>query len=227
MDFEIIMKSLPLFFQGAWLTIQLVFLALALGFIIAIPISLLRISKNPVLWIPSWFYIYCLRGTPLLVQLFLIYYGLSQFEAVKESFLWVWLREPYICVLIAFTLNTAAYTAEIIRGAIESTPQGEIEAAHAFGMSNLIMYYRVIFPSAFRRMLPAYSNEVIFMFHGSAVASLVTLVELTGVSRMVYSRYYAPFEAFTTTAVFYMVIIFACVYGFRLLEKRLCVHLKR
>ncbi len=168
-----------------------------------------------------------LRGTPLLVQLFLIYYGFSQFDFVKESFLWTWLKEPYFCALMAFTLNTAAYTAEIIKGSIENTPKGEVEAAQAFGISTTMMYCRIILPSAFRRMLPAYSNEVIFMFHGSAVASLVTLVELTGVSRMVYSRYYAPFEAFTTTAVFYMVIIFACVYIFRMLEKRLCAHLKR
>ena len=130
----------------------------------------------------------------------MIYYGLSQFEAVQQSFMWPLLRQAWFCCLLAFTLNTAAYTTEILRGAIEVTPSGEIEAAKAAGMSPMLMLRRIILPSAFRRALPGYGNEVIFMLHGSAVASVVTLVDLTGAARLVQSRTYAPYEAFITAA---------------------------
>jgi arginine/ornithine transport system permease protein len=176
---------------------------------------------------PVWAYTYFFRGTPLLVQLFMIYYGLSQFEAVQQSIMWPLLKQAWFCCLLAFTLNTAAYTTEILRGAIEVTPSGEIEAAKAAGMSPLLMLRRIILPSAWRRALPAYGNEVIFMLHGSAVASVVTLVDLTGAARLVQSRTYAPYEAFITAAAFYLVLTFVLVWLFRQLEHRLHAHLRR
>ncbi len=145
---------------------------------------------------------------------------------MRESFAWPLLSQAWFCALLAFTLNTAAYTTEIIRGAIQATPHGEVEAARACGMSPALMFRRILLPSAFRRALPAYGNEVIFMLHGSAVASMVTIVDLTGAARIVNSRYYSPYEAFLTAAAFYMVLTFAIVGLFRLLERHWHAHLK-
>jgi arginine/ornithine transport system permease protein len=227
MAFDVVLENLDLYVQGLWLTVQLVFLALVIGLLLAIPLAFLRLSRNPVLWTPVWAYIYFFRGTPLLVQLFMIYYGAGQFEWIRESWMWPFLREAYFCALLAFTLNTAAYTAEILRGAILGMPHGEIEAARACGMSPLLIHRRIVLPSAFRRALPAYGNEIIFMLHGSAIASVVALVDLTGAARIVNARYYTPYEAFLTAAMFYMALTFLIVGLFRLLERRLYAHLRR
>jgi arginine/ornithine transport system permease protein len=227
MDVSIVAANLGLFLQGLWTTVWLVAAALALGLLLSVPLAVARTSRNPFVNGPVWAYTYFFRGTPLLVQLFMIYYGLGQFEAVQQSVLWPLLREAWFCALLAFTLNTAAYTTEILRGAIQVTPTGEIEAAKAAGMSPLLMLRRVVLPSAFRRALPAYGNEVIFMLHGSAVASVVTIVDLTGAARLVQSRAYAPFEAFVTAGLFYLVLTFALVWLFRALEHRLHAHLRR
>ena len=175
MDFRVIIDNLPLYYQGLWTTVQLVFISLMVGLCLAIPIALLAASKNRWVSIVPKAYIYFFRGTPLLVQMFLIYHGMGQFETVRESFLWVIFKEAYACALVAFALNTAGYTAEILRGTIMQTAFGEIEAAKACGMSNATIYRRIILPSTFRRALPAYGNEVIFMLHGSALAGVITL----------------------------------------------------
>jgi arginine/ornithine transport system permease protein len=226
MSFEIILANLDLYLRGLWTTVWLTAAALALGLVLAVPLGILRTSKNPLVNGPVWLYTYVFRGTPLLVQLFIIYYGSGQFVAIRESFLWPMLSQAWFCALLAFTLNTAAYTAEIIRGAIQTTPRGEVEAARACGMSPGLMYRRVILPSAFRRALPMYGNEVIFMLHGTAVASVVTIIDLTGAARIVNSRFYSPYEAFLTAALFYMALTFAIVGAFRLLEGRLLRHLR-
>jgi arginine/ornithine transport system permease protein len=226
MSFEIILANLDLYLRGLWTTVWLTAAALALGLVLAVPLGILRTSKNPLVNGPVWLYTYVFRGTPLLVQLFIIYYGSGQFVAIRESFLWPMLSQAWFCALLAFTLNTAAYTAEIIRGAIQTTPRGEVEAARACGMSPWLMYRRVILPSAFRRALPMYGNEVIFMLHGTAVASVVTIIDLTGAARIVNSRFYSPYEAFLTAALFYMALTFAIVGAFRLLEGRLLRHLR-
>jgi arginine/ornithine transport system permease protein len=227
MDISIIVANLGLYFQGLWTTVWLVGAALVLGLCLSVPLAVMRTSRNLLVNGPVWAYTYFFRGTPLLVQLFMIYYGLGQFEAVQQSIFWPLLKQAWFCCLLAFTLNTAAYTTEILRGAIEVTPAGEIEAAKAAGMSPLLMLRRIVLPSAFRRALPGYGNEVIFMLHGSAVASVVTIVDLTGAARMVQSRSYAPYEAFITAAVFYLVLTFALVWLFRQLEHRLHAHLRR
>ncbi|HET6468564.1 MAG TPA: ABC transporter permease [Geminicoccaceae bacterium] len=227
MSFDVIVESLPLYLSGLVTTVWLVGLALMIGLVLSVPLAVLRTSRNPLVNAPVWAYTYFFRGTPLLVQLFMVYYGAGQFEAVRESVLWPLLREAWFCALLVFTLNTAAYTTEIIRGAILATPSGEIEAAKACGMSPALMYRRIVLPSAFRRALPAYGNEVIFMLHGSAVASVITIVDLTGAARIVNSRYYTPYEAFLTVAVFYLALTFLIVFAFRLLEQRLHAHLRR
>ncbi len=226
MDFAIIVENFPLFLEGLWTTVRLVSGALVCGLILAVPVALLRVSKNPLVYGLPWAYIYFFRGTPLLVQLFMIYHGLGQFEAIQQSFLWPVLKEAYWCALIAFTLNTGAYTAEILRGAIEQTPYGEVEAAKACGMSRALMLRRVILPGAFRRALPAYGNEVIFMLHGSAIASVITIVDLLGAGRIVNSRYFAPYESYITAGVLYLCITFLIVWGFKQWEKRWHAHLR-
>ena len=227
MSWEVIGNNLPLYFQGLWTTMWLVGLSLLIGLVLALPLAVLRASGNWLVAGPVWAYTYVFRGTPLLVQLFLVYYGLGQFEAVRESVLWPWLREAWFCALLAFTLNTAAYTTEIIAGAIRTTSRGEVEAAIASGMSRALRLRRIILPSAFRRALPAYGNEIIFMLHGSAVASVVTIIDLTGAARVVNARFYTPYEAFLTAAAFYLVITFSIVLLMRLAERRLLAHLQR
>ena len=221
MDFEAVADNLPLYIQGLGMTLQLVAISLTCGMVLAIPLALAAVSRNPLIAALPKAYIYFFRGTPLLVQLFIIYYGSGQFKSFFEAMgIWWFFRSGYLCCILAFTLNTAAYTAEIIRGAIEQTAFGEIEAARAAGMSDPVMYRRIILPSAFRRALPAYGNEVIFMLHGSVVASIVAIVDLLGAGRIVNSRYFVPFESFITAGLFYLCITFAIVWVFKLWEKR-------
>ena len=222
MDFSLIIESLPIYLDGLWTTTWLVTLALFIGLFVAIPLGIARNSHNYFLMGPSWAFIYFFRGTPLLVQLYLIYYGMDQFFPVKDT-LW---ENAWFCALVAFVLNTSAYTAEIIRGAINGLPKGEVEAAKAYGMSTFKTYRRVILPSALRRALPAYSNEVIFMLHGSAVAGIVTILDLTGAARLVNSRYYAPFESFLTAGMFYMALTFVILGIFKVAEKRFLAYLR-
>ncbi len=226
MDFTVVFENFDLYIDGLITTAQLVFLALVIGTILAVPLAIMRTSKNPLINGPVWAYTYVFRGTPLLVQMFLIYYGLGQFQWVQESILWPILREAYWCALLAFVLNTAAYSAEIIRGAIEGTPYGEVEAARACGMSRALMLRRIILPSAFRRALPAFSNEVIFMLHGSAIASVITIVDITGAARIINSRALAPYEAFITAGLFYMALTFGIVWLFKRVEHRWHAHLR-
>lgn len=218
MDFQVIIDNLPLYLQGLRTTIVLVFASLAFGLVLAIPIALLASSKSK--WISALpkAYIYFFRGTPLLVQMFMIYHGMGQFEAVRESFLWVIFQQAWACALVAFALNTAGYTGEILRGTIEQTPYGEVEAAKSVGMSNAQIYRRIILPSTFRRALPAYGNEVIFMLHGSSLAGLITIVDLFGAAKIVNARNFVPFESFIAAGAFYLAITFMIVWGFKKAE---------
>jgi His/Glu/Gln/Arg/opine family amino acid ABC transporter permease subunit len=208
------------------MTIQLVVISAAIGLLLTIPLALLRVSKNPWVWMPVYGYTYLFRGTPLLIQLFLIYYGLGQFDWIKETFLWTYFREAYWCCLTAFTLNTAAYSTEILRGAIQNVPHGEMEAARACGMSKWLLYRRIVLPRAFRIMLPAYSNEVISVLQASAISSVVTLMDLTGVARVIIARTFAPYEIFITIAVIYLALTYLIDFGFRTVEHRLSGHLR-
>lgn len=226
-DFYLIGEHFDRFAYGVWVTLELTALALICGGLLSIPMAMARASRHAVWNTPVWVYTYCIRGTPLLVQTYLIYYGLGQFESVRESFLWEpILRSAWWCAFIAFTLNTAAYTTEILRGAIEATPHGEVEAARACGMSPWTVMRRVVLPSALRRSLPAYSNEVIFMLHGSVVASTITLQDILGVGRWLNGRYYLAYEGFITAALLYMALVFLIARGFRLWETHWLAHLR-
>ncbi|MCZ8236451.1 MAG: ABC transporter permease [Inhella sp.] len=219
-NWQTIANNLPLYLSGVGVTLQLLAVSLALGLLIAIPLGVLRALPNPWVWRPIWAYTYVFRGTPMLVQLFLIYYGLGQFEWLRNSFAWAWLQNAWFCACLAFVLNTAAYTTEIVAGAIRALPHGEIEAAKAYGMDRLTMMRRIVLPSALRRALPAYGNEAIFMLHGTSLAMLVTIVDITGAAKRVYAVHYIPFEAYITAGVLYLALTLALVAMFRWAENR-------
>ena len=230
-EWSLFTESWPQYAAGLWMTAKLTVLALVVGMCIAIPLAVARVSASPWVSGPVWAYSYFFRGTPMLVQLLLVYYGLGQFEWVRAQWeagnpFWLIFRDPYGCALVTFALNTGAYTTEIIAGALRSVPHGEVEAARACGMTRFTMLRRILLPGALRRAMPAYSNEVIFMLHGTAIASTVTLVDLTGAARNAYSTFFAPFEAFIFAGLIYLCITFALVGLFRLAERRWLAHLQ-
>jgi arginine/ornithine transport system permease protein len=224
-DYNMIWENLPLYFSGVLVTLKILLISLALGLSLALPLALMRVSKSPLVNFPAWLYTYVIRGTPMLVQLFLIYYGLAQFEFIRDSFMWPYFSSATFCACLAFAVNTSAYTAEILAGSLKSTPHGEIEAAKAMGMSRAKLYRRILLPSAMRRALPQYSNEVIMMLHTTSLASIVTLIDITGAARTVSSQYYMPFEAFITAGLFYLVLTFILVRLFKLAERRWLAYL--
>ncbi|PZP29354.1 MAG: amino acid ABC transporter permease [Roseateles depolymerans] len=220
MSFDVIAENLPLYVTGLGLTVKLLLLSLLSGLLLALPLAVVRTAFPG--W-PSrlvWVYTYVFRGTPMLVQLFLIYYGLAQFEAVRESWAWPWLSSASFCAWLTFALNTGAYTTEIIVGAMRALPAGEIEAAKALGMSRGLLLRRIVLPAALRRALPVYGNEAIFMLHGTSLASVVTLLDVTGAAREINAKYYLPFETFITAGAFYFVLTLTLVGLFRWAEAR-------
>ena len=226
-DLDLIWRSLPQLLHGALLSVQLVVVSGLIGLMIAVPLALGRISENPLIRTGPYAYIFFFRGTPLLVQLFLVYYGLGQFEAIRNSVLWPILREPYWCAVITMAMHTGGYIAEILRGALQAVPAGEIEAARALGMSKWLVIRRIMLPRAARIALPAYGNEVILMLKGSALASTITLLDLTGMARTIIARTYDPVSIFLAAGVIYLAISYVMVRAFRLLERHWNRHLVR
>lgn len=227
MNLELAYNSLPQLFTGLLVTLEITAAALLLGLALAVPLALLRVSRNPLAWMPVYGYIFYFRGTPLLVQLFLVYYGSGQFRVELESLgLWTYFREPYFCAILTLTLNTAAYTAEILRGGIQAVPHGEVEAARACGMSRGLLYRRIILPKAFRLALPAYSNEVVFLFQATSLVSIITLLDLTGVARVIVARSFAVYEIYITAGLLYLACTYLVLWVFRRVEHRLSAHLR-
>ncbi len=224
---ELIWNSLPRLFSGALLTVEITALSVVIGLCLAVPLAILYLARNPLLCLPVRAYVFYFRGTPLLIQIFLIYYGSGQFREVLESAgLWVFFREPYFCAVLSLTLNTAAYTAYILRGAIENVPFGEVEAARAAGMSRGLLYRRIVLPKAFHLALPAYTNEVVFLFQATSLVSIITLLDLTGVARIIVARSFAVYEIYVTAALIYLAGTYAMLYCFRRLEHLLSGHLR-
>lgn len=221
MTWEAFLEMLPKLASGAVLTLELLLLSACVGLMLAVPLALARVSKRWWLSLLPRTYIFFFRGTPLLVQLFLVYYGLGQFEAVRESFVWPVLRDAFWCAAITFSLHTAAYISEILRGAIQAVPVGEIEAARAIGLRPHQVYTSVILPRAFRMALPAYGNEIILMLKASALASTITLLDLTGTARTLSAINYMPVETFLAAGAFYLVITYALTHFIRFLERHL------
>lgn len=212
---------------GVAMTAFLLTISLAIGFILSVPLSVARVSKNIAIRGPVWLFTYVFRGTPLYVQLLIIYSGVYTLDVVhNHEMLDQFFREGINCTILAFALNTCSYTTEIFAGAIRSIPYGEIEAAQAFGMSPWKRYIRIIIPSALRRALPYYGNEVILMLHASTVAFAATVPDLLKVARDVNAATYATFTAFGIAAVLYACMAFVLIWLFRKLEQRLLAFLK-
>ncbi|PRX28136.1 amino acid ABC transporter membrane protein 2 (PAAT family) [Paraburkholderia sp. BL18I3N2] len=214
-------------FTGLAVTLWLLVASLGLGFMLALPLSVARASRNRLLSTPVWLFTYVFRGTPLYVQLLICYTGLYGLHVVhSHALLDAFFRDAMNCTLLAFALNECAYATEIFAGAIRATAYGEIEAALAVGMSTLTIYRRIILPSALRRALPMYGNEAILMLHSTTLAFTATIPDILKVTRDVNSATYASFEAFGIAALLYAMIAFALVWIFRQLERRLLAYLK-
>lgn len=227
MDVSIIEESIPRLLEGAVTTVELTAVSVAIGLCLAVPFALMRTHRNPLLWMPVYGFNFYFRGTPLLVQIFLVYYGSGQFqELLTQAGLWPFFREAWFCAVLTLTLNTAAYTSEILRGGIEAIPFGEIEAAKACGMSGSLLYRRIILPKAFRLAWPAYTNEVVFLLQASSLVSIITIMDITGVARMVASRSFAFYELYITAAIFYLILVYGILFVFRKIEYRLSGHLR-
>lgn len=218
-NWQIVAETAPAFWGGLQITLVLLVISVASGFVLSVPLAMARASHNRALWMPVWLFTYVIRGTPLLVQLFIIYYGVPQFDLIRESSLWPLFRSPWFCAWLAFTLNTTAYTTEIFAGAIKAAPSGEIEAARAMGLTNAQVFRDVFWPGAWRRALPQYGNEVVQMMHATSLASTVTIVEILRVARDVYTNYLVLPESFGVAAVYYLGLTVVLTQGFRLLER--------
>jgi arginine/ornithine transport system permease protein len=225
-DLAVIAENAPAFWMGLQVTLLLLVIACASGFVLSVPLAVARVSPKPWLSKPVFLFTYVMRGTPLLVQMFMVYHGLAQFEAVRESVFWVALKSPWFCAWLVFTLNTTAYTTEIFAGALRATPNGELEAARSLGLADGAIYRRILLPSALRRALPQYGNEVVMMMHATAIASTVTLVEITRVARDVYYNHLSAVESFGVAAAIYFALTFGLVGIFKLLERRFLQHLR-
>lgn len=225
MNWDVIADNIGLYAVGARLTLFLTVASLSIAFFLALPLAFARNSRS--WWVRYSVITYTLifRGTPLLVQLFLIYFGLAQFELVRTSVLWPWLSSPMVCVLAAFVLNTTAYTTEIFAGGLRHIPRGEIEAARAYGMSNWTAARRILLPAMLTRSMPLYSNEMIMMLHATSLASTVTLLETTGVARRITLTYYIQFEPYVTAAGIYLAMTLVLVSGFQFAQRRWGRHL--
>ena len=226
MDFQLITNNFFIVITGMDETILLVLLSLSIGLFISIFFALARISSIKSLSQIVYCYIFIIRGTPLLVQIYLIYFGLGSIKAIRESFLWILLKEPFWCGVLALILNTVAYTTEIIRGGIQSVTKGQIESCKALGMSKFIMYYKVILPVAFRQAFPAYGNEMILMVKATSLVSLTTYMEMTGLARNIMSKTFAPIEAFIAAGSIYLFLNFLIVQLIKFLEWKYNPHLR-
>lgn len=225
-DFVLILSHWDIFLQGMLNTVALVLIGLGFGAVIALPMAIARWQGTPVASPLVGAFVYLFRGTPMLVQAYLIYYGLAQFEVVRDSIFWVILREPWWCCAIAFAINSAAYQVEIYRGGLDAVPKGEVEATIAVGMTRTMALRRIILPSALRRCLPMIGNESLFLLHGSAIASMLTVIDVLGAGRKLNAQYYLAYEGFLAATVIYMVLVWAITRILAQVERRTMRHLQ-
>lgn len=227
MDFAFFAEILPKLLAGLPLTLELAGTSILLGMILALALALAQRLRQPLIDWPIKGFVAVFRGTPLLVQIFLIYYGLGQFRpTLQELGLWGLFREPYWCAILALTLNTAAYGSEILRGAMQSVPSGQVEAAQAFGMTRLMTLRRIVLPIALRQALPSYGNEIILMVKGTSLASIVTLMEITGIAQGIISQTYRAMEVFVCAGAIYLILNFIITRTLGRLEYNLSRHLR-
>ncbi len=217
---DLIIDSLPKLLNATKLTIQLTIISLILGIFVGGLFAIMRTSGNKFLYYISYYYSYIFRGTPLLVQIFIIYFGLGQVEWIRESVLWILLKEPYSCAILAFTLNTGAYTSEIFRSAFETINVGILEASKSLGLNKIHTFIKIKLPIAIKQSLPAYGNEMILMLKGTSLASTVTLLDLTGVAKHIISTTFRPIEVFVVAGSIYLLMTFIIHNFIKYLEKR-------
>ena len=220
MDIDLIITSFPKLIIASFTTIKLLSVSLLIGLFIGVLFALLRINNNIILGKIAYGYSYVFRGTPLLVQIFIIYYGFGQVELIRESIFWSVLKEPYWCAVIAFALNTGAYTSEILRSAFQTIKPGLIEAGKSLGVNSKIILYKIQIPIAIRQSLPAYGNEIILMLKGTSLASTVTLMDLTGVAKYIISTTFKPIEVFIIAGSIYLFFTFIIHNIIKILEKK-------
>ena len=220
MDLDLVLNSFPKLLSASVITLKLLSVSLILGLCIGLFFAVLRIKNNFLLGKLAYGYSYIFRGTPLLVQIFIIYYGFGQVEFIRQSFMWVILKEPYWCAIIAFALNTGAYTSEILRSAFQTIKPGFIEAGKSLGINNKIIFYKIQIPIAIRQSLPAYGNEIILMLKGTSLASTVTLMDLTGVAKYIISTTFKPIEVFIVAGSIYLLITFVIHNLIKFLERK-------
>ena len=220
MDLELMISSIPKLLSAAVITLKLLSVSLVIGLFIGLLFAILRLNKNIIINRLAYGYSYVFRGTPLLVQIFIIYFGLGQIEYLRSTFFWVILKEPYWCAIIAFALNTGAYTSEILRSAFQTIKPGIIEAGQSLGISNKIVFYKIQIPIAIRQSLPAYGNEIILMMKGTSLASTVTLMDLTGVAKYIISTTFKPIEVFIVAGGIYLFMTFIIHNVIKFLEKK-------
>ena len=220
MDFDLMITSFPKLLSATVITLKLLFASLFFGLFIGLLFAILRLNKNPIINKFAYGYSYVFRGTPLLVQIFIIYFGLGQIEYFRSTFLWVVFKEPYWCAIIAFALNTGAYTSEILRSAFQTIKPGFIEAGKSLGISNKIIFYKIQIPIAIKQSLPAYGNEIILMMKGTSLASTVTLLDLTGVAKYIISTTFKPIEVFIVAGGIYLFMTFVIHTLIKYLEKK-------
>jgi octopine/nopaline transport system permease protein len=226
MDFDFLASTMVTLLKAVPLTLALFALSVSVGFLLALLIVWMRVGGNRALSTFARAYIFVFRGSPLLIQMFLVFYGLAQFDFIRSGPLWPFLREPFVCAVLSLALCTAGYSAEIFRGGIRSVSPRELEAARAIGMSGFLLVRRILAPIAFRHALPAYSTEVVLMMKSTALASLVTVWEVTGVAQRLISQTYRTMEVFLCAALIYLVLNFIVLQGMALLERSLSRHLR-
>ena len=221
MDLDLMINSLPKLLSATLTTLKLLSLSLIFGLIIGLIFAIMRLSKNKFVSNFSYGFSYLFRGTPLLVQIFIIYFGLGQIEYLRSTILWNILKEPYWCAIIAFALNTGAYTSEILRSAFQTIKPGLIEAGKSLGISSKIIFYKIQIPIAIKQSLPAYGNEIILMLKGTSLASTVTLMDLTGVAKYIISTTFKPVEVFIVAGSIYLFLTFLIHNFIKFAEKKM------
>ena len=220
MDVELMVNSFPKLLNAAVITLKLLSVSLIIGLFIGLFFAILRLNKNIFINKFAYGYSYVFRGTPLLVQIFIIYFGLGQIEYLRSTVLWVILKEPYWCAIIAFALNTGAYISEILRSAFQTIKHGIVEAGKSLGISNKVIFYKIQIPIAIRQSLPAYGNEIILMMKGTSLASTVTIMDLTGVAKYIISTTFKPIEVFIVAGGIYLFMTFIIHNVIKYLEKK-------